>query len=125
MAISTSSVVPFRHPFFDERGNMTRTWILFFEQMARSSGALTRTLDVALPDGAGTTTISAPNDASEGSLLAVEITQGGSTGGQEIAWSAQFAPSTTVDIPMEPGERTRKLFVGKADGLWYEFSQLG
>lgn len=103
---------------------MTRPWVLFFEQLASSATGSATPLDVQLPDGSGTTTISSASDATLGAILAVTIEQGPSTGGHQIAWSTQFAASTAVDIPMLPGERVKKLFVGLADGKWHDFAQL-
>lgn len=115
--------VPFRTPMF-ENGAMTRPWILFFEQLQGGGGAGTvETLTVDLVDGPGTTTVSSVNDAVEGALLAVTITQS-AVGGRQVAWSAQFAAGTSPDIPMWAGTSQKKLFVGKADGKWHDFSQL-
>lgn len=115
--------VPFRTPMF-ENGAMTRPWILFFQQFQGGGGAGTvETLTVNLVDGPGTTTVSSVNDAVEGALLAVDITQS-AVGGREIAWSSQFHSNVSPDIPMWANSRVKKLFVGKADGKWHDFSQL-
>lgn len=84
---------------------------------------LMEVLTVPLADGPGLQNISSVSDPVENALLAVDIMQS-AVGGMEIAWSAQFAPGTSPDIPMLPLSRLKKLFVGKADLKWHDFSQL-
>lgn len=81
-------------------------------------------LPVALANGPGVTVVGSTTAATFGALLAVEIQQG-PAGGMQIAWSAQFASGTGVDIAMGSNEITRKLFLGKADGLWHEWTSMG
>lgn len=79
--------------------------------------------EVTLVDGPGTTTISASIDASPGAVLAMDISQS-AVGGRQIAFSAQFATGTNVNIPMGPNERIKKIFIGLSDSKWYLFSIL-
>lgn len=109
---------------FDGRGNLTRPWILFFEQLGGSGAGGGEALDVDLDDGPGTTAISSATDATAGAVLGVTITQS-AVGGREVTWSSQFAAGTSTDILMEPNDVTKKLFIGKLDGKWYEFSTSG
>lgn len=81
-------------------------------------------LPVLLANGPGVTVVSSTTAATIGALLAVEIQQG-PAGGMQIAWSAQFAAGTGVDIAMNSNEITRKLFLGKADELWHEWTTMG
>ena len=85
---------------------------------------LAEILPVSLANGPGVTTVSSTTNASSGALLAVEIQQG-PAGWMQIAWSAQFAAGTGVDISMGANEITRKLFLGRADGLWHEWTTMG
>ncbi len=103
---------------------MTRPWILFFEQLQGGGGAGTvETLTADLVDGPGTTTLSSVNDPTLGAILAVKIEQS-AVGGRQIAWSSQFAASTSTDIGMWANAITKRLFVGMADGKWHDYSQL-
>lgn len=106
-----------------ENGHMTRPWVLFFEQLSGGGvgGGGGEALDVDLDDGPGSTAISSLTDATAGAVLGVTITQS-AVGGRAVTWSSQFAAGTGTDILMEANEVTKKLFIGKLDGKWHEFS---
>lgn len=115
--------VPFQSPMFESDGRMSRIWVLFFQGLTEAIGVAS-TLAVDLVDGPGTTNITSATDATDGAVLAVTITQS-AVGGRQITWSSQFASDTSPDIPLLPNSVIKKIFVGRPDGKWHEFSQLG
>lgn len=84
----------------------------------------TEILMVNLANGPGVTLVASATNATAGAWLAVEIGQG-PLGGMQIVWSVQFAAGTGVDIAMGGNEKTRKLFLGKEDGRWHEWTSMG
>jgi hypothetical protein len=77
------------------------------------------TEDVNLPAGPGTTNVSSTATPVDRAQLLMDINQA-TPGGRQITWNgAQFAAGTPVDIPMGDGEKSRFLFVGKADSKWH------
>lgn len=87
-------------------------------------GGTFNTQDVALVAAPGTTTISSTATPADGASLLLDITQS-SSGGRQIAWSAQFHSSVPVNIAMGPNEMTRMFLVAKSDNLWHFVSQSG